>query len=106
MLVGVRMPVTMRVAVLMRMTLFMRMVMSILMIVVLFMHMVMRMIVVLFMVVRMRMGNARDMQRLVLLLRQFVPDGFRRGTLAIFNSFLSFPRHYSTSSASTNTLMV
>ena len=100
------MPMTMGVAVLMHMIVFVLMIMSILMIVVLFMHMVMHMPAVVFMVVRMRMGNARDMQRLVLLLRQFVPDSFRRGALAIFNSFLSFPRHYSTSSASTNTLMV
>lgn len=62
------------------------------------------MIVVVIMV--MCMGDARRMQRLVLLLCQFVPDGFRRGILYIFYFFLSSPRHYSTSSASTNTLMV
>jgi hypothetical protein len=90
------MPVTMRVAVLMRMTLFMRMVMSILMVV----------FVLMFVLMYMRMGDACRMQCLVLLLRQFVPDGLRRVILDIFDFFLSSPRHYSTSSASTNTLIV
>jgi hypothetical protein len=90
----------MGVAVFMHMTVFVRMVMSILVIVVMVVFMVMHML----MVVCMR--DARGMQRLVLLLRQFVPDGLRHSILDIFSFFLSSPRHYSTSSASTNTLMV
>jgi hypothetical protein len=92
MLMGVRMPVTIGVAVLMRMTFFMRMVMSILLVV--------------FMLMYMRMGDARRMQCLMLLFSQFVPDGLKHSILDIFSFFLSSPRHYSTSSASTNTLMV
>ena len=96
MLVGVRMPVTMRVAVLMRMIVFMRMVMSIPMVVAVFILMVMNM----------RMRDARRMQCFMLLLCQFMVDGFGHSILDIFSFFLSSPRHYSTSSASTNTLMV
>ncbi len=100
MLVGVRMPMTMGVAVFMHMTVFVRMVMSILVIVVMVVFMVMHML----MVVCMR--DARGMQRLVLLLRQFAHDGLRRGGLYLFCFFLLSTWHYSTSSASTNTLMV
>jgi hypothetical protein len=42
----------------------------------------------------------------MLLLCQFMVDGFGHSILDIFSFFLSSPRHYSTSSASTNTLMV
>lgn len=90
------MPVTMGVAVLMRMTFFMRMVMSILMV----------MFVFVLMLMNMRMRDARRMQCFMLLLCQFMVDGFGHSILDIFSFFLSSPRHYSTSSASTNTLMV
>ena len=69
-------------------------------------RMAISMTVVMLVVVRMRVGNACGMQRLMRLLGQFVRHGFRRGVLYFLSFYLSSPWHYSTSSASTNTLMV
>ena len=102
MLMGVRMPVART----MRMAVSMIMLAAILMVMLMVMSILMVMFVFVLMLMYMRMRDARGMHRLVLLLRQFAHDGLRRGGLYLFCFFLSSPRHYSTSSASTNTLMV